>query len=285
MEEQPPEVLEVEEEEDVIEEDADRLLDDDGDEEDNEGSVQRLCALMSNTLFLGFDAHVKALEHARARRREALAFKSAVEEDVAVVDEGAAKKTQDELDGLGVWMPGDVYRGDVNMRTLQKLLARVDARGFERSAQQLEFHQAFMKAAARVIYKGEWETERPMIMEKYGWERCNSEVLISTPRRFGKTYRFLRTYLTTPPLAAFARAIPSRIASLRRFFTSGSDHNVVIWSFNCFFLFGAFCETFCTLDSFSLWPGFSHSFLAAMLAFNFTSGVFLDLANASACFL
>ena len=129
MEEQPPE---VEEEEDVIEEDADRMLDDE--EEDNEGSVQRLCALMSNTLFLGFDAHVKALEHARARRREALAFKSAVEEDVAVVDEGAAKKTQDELDGLGVWMPGDVYRGDVNMRTLQKLLARIDARGFERCA-------------------------------------------------------------------------------------------------------------------------------------------------------
>ena len=27
-----------------------------------------------------------------------------------------------------------------------------------------------------------------MIMEKYGWERCNSEVLISTPRRFGKTF-------------------------------------------------------------------------------------------------
>jgi len=45
-----------------------------------------------------------------------------------------------------------------------------------------------MKAAARVIYKGDWETDRPMIMEKYGWERCNSEVLISTPRRFGKTY-------------------------------------------------------------------------------------------------
>ena len=42
-----------------------------------------------------------------------------------------------------------------------------------------------MKAAARVIYKGEWETDRPMIMEKYGWERCNREVLISTPRRFG----------------------------------------------------------------------------------------------------
>ena len=185
------EVIEVEEEEEEHddedgipeEEEAGRMLEED--EEEEEGSVQRLCRLMSNTLFLGFEAHVKALEQAREQRREALAFKSAVEEDAAMVDEGAVKKTQDELDGLGVWMPGDKYNGDINMRTLQKLLARVDARGFERSAQQLEFHQAFMKAAARVIYKGDWETDRPMIMEKYGWERCNSEVLISTPRRFG----------------------------------------------------------------------------------------------------
>ncbi|MBN38446.1 MAG: hypothetical protein CMI29_08275 [Opitutae bacterium] len=42
-----------------------------------------------------------------------------------------------------------------------------------------------MKAAARVIYRGSWETERPAIMKKYGWEKSNSEVLISTPRRFG----------------------------------------------------------------------------------------------------
>ena len=47
-----------------------------------------------------------------------------------------------------------------------------------------------MKAAARVIYKGDWETDRPMIMDKYGWTKCNSEVLISTPRRFGKTFSY-----------------------------------------------------------------------------------------------
>lgn len=35
-----------------------------------------------------------------------------------------------------------------------------------------------MKAAARVIYRGSWETERPAIMKRYGWETSNSEVLI-----------------------------------------------------------------------------------------------------------
>ena len=143
-------------------------------------------ALLHDTLFKSFEAHVERLDAARRRRIETLSFKSALEDDgKEEINEDAS---QDEIDGLGVWLPGDEFQGDVNYRTLQKLLTRVDQRGFERSAQQLEFHVAFMKAAARVIYRGSWETERPAIMKKFGWETSNSEVLISTPRRFGKTF-------------------------------------------------------------------------------------------------
>ena len=180
-----PEVVEIPEDEDenTVEGEEDGVLEDDPHD-------ARLCALMSDAIFKGFERHVKELVEARKRRQEALAFKSAVEEEgAAAEEEGGTAQTQDELDGLGVRLPADRWRGDTNMRTLQKLLSRVDARGFERSAQQLEFHQAFMKAAARVIYRGDWETDRPMIMDKYGWTKCNSEVLISTPRRFGKTFR------------------------------------------------------------------------------------------------
>ena len=59
-----------------------------------------------------------------------------------------------------------------------------------------------MKAAARVIYKGDWETDRPMVMEKYGWAKSNSEVLISTPRRFGKTYRCVSAPLSNSLLVS-----------------------------------------------------------------------------------
>lgn len=180
-------------------------------EEGVEGEEEEERALINDTLFKVFDSHVERLDAARLRRIETLSFKSALEDDGKdEVNEGA---TQDEIDGLGVWMPGDEYQGDVNYRTLQKLLTRVDQRGFERcvytnpfnvvtshfqrfsdslirSSQQLEFHVAFLKAAARVIYRGSWETERPAIMKKHGWEKSNSEVLISTPRRFGKTFRY-----------------------------------------------------------------------------------------------
>ena len=132
--------------------------------------------LINDTLFKSFDTHVEDLEAARLKRIEALSFKSALEDDGA--EEVNADASQDEIDGLGMWMQGDEYQGDVNYRTLQKLLARVDQRGYERSSQQLEFHIAFQKAAARVIYKGSWETERPSIMKKYGWVTSNSEVLI-----------------------------------------------------------------------------------------------------------
>lgn len=62
-----------------------------------------------------------------------------------------------------------------------------------------QFHTAFMKAAARVIYRGSWETERPAIMKKYGWEKSNSEVLISTPRRFVRSSALERAPLAARP--------------------------------------------------------------------------------------
>ena len=56
------------------------------------------------------------------------------------------------------------------------------------SPHQLKFHSAFERATARVIYRQDWATMRPAIMKKNGWPTCPSEVLISTPRRFGKTF-------------------------------------------------------------------------------------------------
>lgn len=50
-----------------------------------------------------------------------------------------------------------------------------------RSAHQLEFHEAFLRAAARVIYRGEWETSKPMIMRRHGWDQVHSEVMIRCP--------------------------------------------------------------------------------------------------------
>ena len=71
-----PEVVEIpEDDEATIEGEEDVLEDDPLD--------ARLCALMSDTIFKGFESHVQELKEARKRRQEALAFKSAVEEEGA----------------------------------------------------------------------------------------------------------------------------------------------------------------------------------------------------------
>ena len=90
---------------------------------------------------------------------------------------------------LGQILSGE-SRGDANWRTLQHLLKLVDQRGFERSVHQLQFHAAFERSAARIIYRDSWNTDKPNIMASHGWNKVSSEVMISTPRRFGKTFRY-----------------------------------------------------------------------------------------------
>ncbi len=50
----------------------------------------------------------------------------------------------------------------------------------------MKFHSAFERCVSRVVYKKDWATSRPAIMRHNMWAKCSSEVMISTPRRFGK---------------------------------------------------------------------------------------------------
>lgn len=186
--------------------DAAAPVEDPGDTEDAEDEVVRVA--IGDAVWDLFDRHVQDTQALQTRRRRVLEFRTDTESD----SRGTKRKaeTQDELDELGLWREGDQMQGQVNMRTLQRLLTRVDQAGYERyaqqpsaanntttyflfslrrSAQQLEFHEAFMKAASRVIFRADWELKKPQIMQMHGWQKANSEVLISTPRRFGKTFR------------------------------------------------------------------------------------------------
>ena len=130
---------------------------------------------------------VKDLKH---KRRKTLEFQAVSTEDEkkATSDNLGSSSVNDAEGGLGKRLPTDEYAGDTNMRTLKALLHKVDVKGWERSAHQLEFHSAFMRATARVLYREDWAVSRPLIMKKNGWTRCAAEVMISTPRRFGKTF-------------------------------------------------------------------------------------------------
>ena len=51
-----------------------------------------------------------------------------------------------------------------------------------RSNHQERFHDAFIRACGRVLYREEWSVHRKAIMTKNDWNRCPGEIMISTPR-------------------------------------------------------------------------------------------------------
>ena len=81
--------------------------------------------------------------------------------------------------------------GFKRMAECRKALEALDRCGWNRSYHQREFHDHFIRACARIF----WKTEKPgmfardhqRILEANGWPNLSQEVLISTPRRFGKT--------------------------------------------------------------------------------------------------
>jgi len=84
-----------------------------------------------------------------------------------------------------------VRDGFFHMARLTEALKALDRCGWKRSFHQLEFHRQYTRACARVFYKleppGSFERAHKRILEINGWDCLAQEILISTPRRFGKT--------------------------------------------------------------------------------------------------
>lgn len=160
--------------------------------------------LFDNSVLSEFDAHAVRMREASRSRREAVALRN-------LVDDPADEEAADVRATFGVQQPGERLKGDTAIRTLHQLLHLIDENGFERSAHQVQcarhparatlraphcarhpalatrrFHDSMIRAVARVLYRADWATKKPDIMRKHGWQRAPSEVLVSTPRRFGK---------------------------------------------------------------------------------------------------
>lgn len=80
----------------------------------------------------------------------------------------------------------DRFKGDARLRAVKRLLGEIDGRGYERSNHQVRFHDAFIRACSRVFYREEWAVHKAMIQRHNNWATTPSEIMISTPRRFGK---------------------------------------------------------------------------------------------------
>ena len=198
-------------------------------------------AMLPASIHGAFDAHVAQLRQHAKRRRDANLFLGVTQTPRAVRDAAGGDKGRA---GSVVCTSSAECAGDTNLRTLRQLLETIDARGWERSAHQVNFHNCFERCVSRVLYRDSWKTRRPEIMKKNNWTTTPSEVMISTPRRFGKTFRSdgsdretLRRTLrlaagarSHTPVPVAARTVCCRVSSHRvRCVTTASPSSVRAW--------------------------------------------------------
>lgn len=78
----------------------------------------------------------------------------------------------------------DELRGDKEMKLLCKTL---DEMGYERTLTQKQFHQNFIGASLHSIYGEDFYRYQARILAEHGLDEARTEILVCTPRRFGKT--------------------------------------------------------------------------------------------------
>jgi hypothetical protein len=69
-------------------------------------------------------------------------------------------------------------QGEKNLKNLVEMLNRGDKVGFRRSAQQIQFHKAFISACLSKIMNGEVSSTVVRIMKEYGLDELRNDVIV-----------------------------------------------------------------------------------------------------------
>ena len=92
------------------------------------------------------------------------------------------------------WAPGarEPKRDPMEyMQLCRRYLSKLDTMGWNRSYHQRLFHDDFLKACTRSFWKleqpGQFARDHQKVLRVNSWDHIAQEILISTPRRFGKT--------------------------------------------------------------------------------------------------
>ena len=72
-------------------------------------------------------------------------------------------------------------------RRLADFNTTLDSFRWQRTAAQIMFHDLFTNAVLKQIYGVEWEANAVRVMKEQGMRKLHTEVMVMTPRRYGKT--------------------------------------------------------------------------------------------------
>jgi len=142
-----------------------------------------------------------------------------------------------------------ICEGDLRLARLLRFLNQMHD-GSEswtgRSPDQINFHDNFVNASLPRIYGAEWNEQSARVMAERGITEINTEVMIMTPRRFGKTYAIamyvLGIMLAVPGTivnvySPGSRASTSLMKLVAKFYASLHDEQGrMCWQNKCTFL-------------------------------------------------
>ena len=98
---------------------------------------------------------------------------------------------QSRLESTRATQQVETMSGFSRMQSCRDALSFLDENGWRRSYHQRLFHDDFIRACTRIFWKreppGRFAREQCEILRRNNWSHLQQEVLISTPRRFGKT--------------------------------------------------------------------------------------------------
>lgn len=92
---------------------------------------------------------------------------------------------------MDILKPQETMNGFKRIQLCRNALEALDRRGWDRSYHQRLFHEEYLKSCARIFFKrdgpGAFANAHNRLLEINSWDSTPQEILVSTPRRFGKT--------------------------------------------------------------------------------------------------
>jgi len=139
--------------------------------------MSQVCKLISvdyTSLYDTYDTNIRELQEQEVERRTLRP---------AIMNFMSGKGNKSLISGKS--------NGFQRMKLCRMALDAIDRGGWERSFHQKQFHDSFLRACSRVFWKTEQDGEfarcHQTLLEKNNWDHLAQEILVSTPRRFGKT--------------------------------------------------------------------------------------------------
>ena len=170
-----------------------------------------------NNKFLALSNIIKDISNKEWKKYE---NKKKIENELLTIPEYYSKNLDTLYDQIKPKKGNSIQQHSIDpyelLESLIDILKKLDTLGFERSDHQMKFHKAFICASLRIIFGKKLYKYLPRLIKLFGIKILHSDVIVCTPRRWGKTMGvalYVAAFLWSQPGLEVSVYSPGRRAS------------------------------------------------------------------------